>query len=156
MVTLQPRKLDAPDFAGVSEVRRRNMAAIKGKDTKPEMLVRRVVHRAGYRYHLHVKRLPGSPDMVFFRRRKIIEIRGCFWHRHHGCVLAATPNTRAHFWQAKFQATEARDARNLAALRAGGWQVMVIWECEVKDPLLMNRLQAFLGPPAIPLELEAC
>jgi DNA mismatch endonuclease Vsr len=122
------------------------MAAIAGKNTKPEILVRRMAHGMGYRYRLHLNGLPGRPDIVFPRRRKIIEIRGCFWHRHTGCALSATPGTRADFWRAKFQATVARDTRNLVALEAAGWTVMVIWECEINDTHLIDRLQAFLGP----------
>ncbi len=122
------------------------MAAIAGKDTQPEIAVRRIAHRLGYRYRLHVKDLPGRPDLVFPGRRKIIEVRGCFWHRHPGCILSATPATRRDFWQAKFQATVARDARNLAALEASGWAVMVVWECEISDEHLVDRLRTFLGP----------
>ena len=133
------QQTSTPDFADTSEYRRRNMAAIKGKDTQPEMRVRRALHFAGYRYRLHVRYLPGRPDIVFPARRKIIEIRGCFWHRHSGCIFAANPRTRSDFWHGKFQATIARDARNLAALQAAGWQVMIIWECEVKDPRLFAR-----------------
>lgn len=123
------------------------MAAITGKNTRPEMIVRRLVHRMGYRYRLHAANLPGRPDLVFPGRRKIIEVRGCFWHRHPGCALTATPATRSDFWQAKFQATVSRDACNLIALEASGWAVMVIWECELKNPLLANRIRTFLGPP---------
>jgi DNA mismatch endonuclease Vsr len=101
----------------------------------------------GYRYRLHAKGLPGRPDIVFPGRRKIVEVRGCFWHRHPGCGRAATPTTRAGFWRAKFQATVARDADNLALLQASGWAVMIIWECEVKDANLAERLRNFLGPP---------
>lgn len=132
------------------------MAAITGKNTQPEILVRRLAHSMGYRYRLHAKGLPGRPDVVFPGRRKIIEVRGCFWHRHPGCILAATPGTRPDFWQAKFQATVARDIRNLAALEASGWKVMVIWECEVKDAQLMDRLRMFLGPPRRSSEARAC
>jgi DNA mismatch endonuclease Vsr len=142
-----PHRSQRPDFSDVDEIRRRNMAAISGKNTRPEMQVRRLAHRLGYRYRLHVRDLPGRPDIVFPARRKIIEIRGCFWHRHPGCVLAATPGTRADFWQEKFRATVARDARNITALEARGWAVMVIWECEVKEIALRERLSTFLGRP---------
>jgi DNA mismatch endonuclease Vsr len=140
---MRPPGLDFPD---PTDARRRNMAAITGKDTRPEMAVRQLVHRMGYRYRLHVRDLPGRPDMVFPARRKLIEIRGCFWHRHPGCRFAATPATRHGFWQAKFEATVARDARNLAMLESVGWQVLVIWECEIRDPRLADRLRTFLGP----------
>jgi DNA mismatch endonuclease Vsr len=134
-----------PDFSDASPARRRNMAAIKGSDTKPELVVRRAAHALGYRYRLHARDLPGRPDIVFPRLRKIIEIRGCFWHRHPGCAKAATPATRQEFWQAKFADTIGRDARNDAALRAAGWSVLVLWECEINNPALGNRLRAFLG-----------
>ena len=138
--------LSRPDFRDVTPARRRNMASNAGKDTKPELLVRKLAHQLGYRYRLHAKGLPGRPDVVFPGRRKIIEVRGCFWHRHTGCSAAATPTTRADFWRAKFDATVLRDTRNLDALEQAGWEVMVIWECEVKESDLGDRLQAFLGP----------
>jgi DNA mismatch endonuclease Vsr len=121
------------------------MAAITGKNTRPELAVRQLAHSMGYRYRLHSKRLPGRPDIVFAGRRKIIEVRGCFWHRHTGCSFSAEPGTRQEFWQAKFQATVARDARNLAALEAGGWEVLVIWECQARDHGLAERMRVFLG-----------
>lgn len=135
-----------PSFADASDARRRNMAAIRGKDTKPEMIVRRLLHRLGYRYRLHAANLPGRPDLVFAARRKAIEIRGCFWHRHAGCLKAATPATRAEFWQAKFTATVERDLRNEAALVSLGWSLLVVWECEVTGPAIVERLVDFLGP----------
>lgn len=141
-------RLSRPDFDDVSIGRRRNMAAIAGKDTQPEMVIRRALHGMGFRYRLHVAGLPGRPDIVFAGRRKVIEIRGCFWHRHPGCARTATPATRREFWQAKFNTTIARDARNLTALEAAGWSVLVIWECEIGDADLAKRLQCFLGPPA--------
>jgi DNA mismatch endonuclease Vsr len=91
--------------------------------------------------------LPGKPDIVFPARRKVIEVRGCFWHRHAGCPLAATPTTRAAFWEAKLSGTVARDLANLAALEAAGWGVMIVWECEVDDAAIGPRLLDFLGPP---------
>jgi DNA mismatch endonuclease Vsr len=134
------------DLADISDARRRNMAAIRGRNTQPEIKIRQILHSGGYRYRLHSKGLPGRPDIVLPARRKIIEVRGCFWHRHSRCPLAATPQTRQDFWKAKFQATVARDARNLARLEACGWAVMVIWECELKDANLADRLRTFLGP----------
>lgn len=134
-----------PTFADVCESRRRNMAAIRGKHTQPEMVVRRLVHRMGYRYRLHVRALPGCPDLVFPRHGKIIEVRGCFWHRHSGCARAAVPKTRRDFWQAKFDATVERDSRNLDALQAAGWDVLVVWECEADDRALADRIRHFLA-----------
>lgn len=121
------------------------MAANVGKNTKPELLVRRAAHALGYRYRLHRKDLPGKPDLIFSGRKKIIEVRGCFWHRHAECRGAASPATRHEFWQEKFDATVSRDAHNLKALEDRGWTVMVIWECEAVRPDLGARLQTFLG-----------
>ncbi len=123
------------------------MAANSGKNTKPELIIRRMLHRAGYRYRIHGKGLPGRPDIVFPGRRKIIEVRGCFWHRHPGCSYAATPKTRSEFWTSKFEATVERDERNLTALEASGWSVLVLWECEINDGHLIDRIRRFLGPP---------
>jgi DNA mismatch endonuclease Vsr len=120
------------------------MSAIRAKNTAPEIEVRRLLWGMGYRYRLHVKGLPGEPDIVFHRRRKIIEIRGCFWHRHPGCPRAAVPKTRRAFWTAKFASTIDRDFRNMAALEESGWKVMVLWECEVKQSGLSDRLRQFL------------
>ena len=127
--------------------RSRCMSRIRGKNTKPELLVRQLLHRLGYRYRLHVANLPGRPDIVFPGRAKIIEVRGCFWHRHAGCPYAATPATRADFWEAKLARTVARDAENLAALSASGWGALILWECEVRDASVGQRLTDFLGPP---------
>lgn len=136
-----------PDFADVTAARRRNMAANRGKDTSPEIIIRKLAHAIGYRYRLHVGALPGRPDMVFPGRRKIVDVRGCFWHRHVGCARTTTPVSRADFWRDKFLATVERDARNIGLLEASGWAVMVIWECEVKRTDLADRLESFLGPP---------
>lgn len=131
--------------------RSRNMAAIKGKDTKPEWIVRRLLHGMGYRYRLQGRDLPGRPDIVFPARHCAIEIRGCYWHRHAGCRFTTTPTTRADFWRTKFAATVARDARNLALMEAAGWRVLVIWECELAGPALADRVRAFLGPTRKPV-----
>lgn len=125
--------------------RSERMSRIKGKNTKPEMLVRRLVHGMGYRYRLHLKGLPGRPDLVFSKRRKVIFVHGCFWHRHDACRLARWPKTRLDFWQPKLEANAARDRyveRRLAEL---GWKVMIVWECEVKDEAALTpRIKAFL------------
>lgn len=142
-VSVSPFTNELP-FTHVSEARRRNMAAIRGKNTGPELIVRKLVHSMGYRYTIHNKNLPGRPDVVFPSRRKIIDVRGCFWHRHFECRLAAVPRTRQDFWLAKFQATIARDERNLAELNAAGWNVLIVWQCEIRDEHLIERLQAFL------------
>ncbi|MGP8438935.1 very short patch repair endonuclease [Paraburkholderia fungorum] len=126
--------------------RSERMSRIKGKNTKPELFIRRLVHGMGYRYRLHKKGLPGRPDLVFIKRRKVIFVHGCFWHRHHGCRLARLPKTRLDFWRTKLDANAARDKdveRRLAEL---GWKVMIVWECEVKDEAaLMPRIKAFLN-----------
>jgi DNA mismatch endonuclease (patch repair protein) len=116
------------------EQRSRNMAAIRGKDTKPEMIVRRIVHALGYRFRLHRRDLPGAPDLVFPRRKKIILVHGCYWHMHTcrwGCV---TPQTNAEFWQKKRNGNVDRDRRNRRKLKRLGWQVLTIWECEARAP----------------------
>lgn len=123
------------------------MARVGPKDTTPELAVRRLLHRLGYRFRLHRRELPGSPDLVFQGRRKAIFIHGCFWHRHPGCKAASTPKTRADFWVRKFEDNIARDARNTAALEADGWRVAVVWSCETRNvETLTIKLSAFLGP----------
>ena len=131
--------------AGRSE----RMSRIRGKNSKPEMLVRRIVHGMGYRYRLHDKRLPGSPDLVFRGRKKVIFVHGCFWHRHEGCRKAGpAPKTRTAFWQAKFDRNKARDARNADTLREAGWNVATIWECETRDPeKLTDQLRSIFNLP---------
>jgi DNA mismatch endonuclease, patch repair protein len=125
--------------------RSRNMAAIKGKNTKPEMVVRRLLHRLGFRYVLHHRKLPGRPDLVFPRRRKIVFVNGCFWHMHECRYGRVVPATRTYFWQAKRTGNVARDEANLKALQDLGWEVLVAWECEVRDAdALMKRLVPFL------------
>ncbi len=123
------------------------MQAIRGKDTKPEMLVRRLVHGMGYRFRLHRPDLPGRPDMAFPGRRCVIEVRGCFWHAHASCGRARLPATRREWWAAKLAANVARDRRNLAALRRAGWRVLVLWECQLGSQRLPARVSRFLGPP---------
>lgn len=110
------------------------MAGIRGRDTAPEMKVRRLLHRHGFRYRLHHKGLPGKPDLVLPRYRLCIFIHGCFWHRHPGCRYATTPSTRKEFWQAKFDQNVARDTRSKSELLAAGWRVMELWECGIRGP----------------------
>jgi DNA mismatch endonuclease (patch repair protein) len=106
------------------------MAAIRGKDTRPEMLVRHAIHAAGLRYRLHRRDLPGSPDIVLTRLKSVVFIHGCFWHHHH-CQKAKWPKTRAAFWRKKLEANVARDRRTRFFLKTAGWTVYVIWECEI-------------------------
>lgn len=121
------------------------MALVCAKDTKPELLVRRLVHGMGYRYRLHRRGLPGTPDLVFPGRGKVIFIHGCFWHRHARCVLARLPKSRSDFWLPKLTANAERDARNVRALRRLGWGVLTIWECQLGDSAkLANRIRRFL------------
>ncbi|MBS0155192.1 MAG: DNA mismatch endonuclease Vsr [Nitrospira sp.] len=115
------------------EKRSEIMALVRGKDTRPEMAVRKLVWSLGYRYRLHRKELAGCPDLVFFGRRKIIFVHGCFWHRHKGCALARMPKSRIDFWAPKLEGNAARDKNNKRALIRQGWKVMTVWECELKD-----------------------
>lgn len=111
------------------------MSAIKGRDTKPEVLVRKLLHELGYRFRIQRKDLPGKPDIVLPKYKTAIFINGCFWHRHKGCKLASEPSTNRDFWEKKFAANVERDIRNYAALKEQGWNVLIIWECEVKEIL---------------------
>jgi DNA mismatch endonuclease (patch repair protein) len=121
------------------------MSRIRGKDTAPEMFVRRIVHSLGYRYRLHCRNLPGTPDLVFRRLRKIIFVHGCFWHRHEGCRFAYTPKTRRPFWEEKFRLNKERDRRHLLMLRRDGWDVLILWECELESPAAAGgRIRRFL------------
>ncbi|AAS97315.1 very short patch repair endonuclease [Nitratidesulfovibrio vulgaris] len=115
-----------------SATRSRMMSGIKGRNTKPERLVRSYLHAAGFRFRLHRKDLPGCPDIVLPRYRAIIFVHGCFWHRHEGCNLASFPATRVDFWESKFAANVERDRRNETALAEAGWRVIIIWECQIR------------------------
>lgn len=135
-----------PDFGDVPSQRRRNMAAIKGRNTRPEQLVRSLLHQLGYRFRLHRRDLPGRPDVVLPGRRKVLLIHGCFWHRH-GCRNSVLPKTRREWWEAKLRRNVVRDRQNLADLSALGWTALVLWECELVDrQALIHRICAELGP----------
>jgi DNA mismatch endonuclease (patch repair protein) len=128
------------------EQRSRNMAAIRGKDTKPEFAVRKIAHALGYRFRLHSERLPGKPDLVFPRLKKLIFVNGCYWHMHSCRWGRVVPKTNTLFWQMKRSATVSRDRRNLRHLRAAGWQVLIIWECQTKHAASTRaRIKRFLG-----------
>lgn len=114
--------------------RSKMMSNIRGRDTKPEMRVRRALHRAGFRFRLHVPLMPGRPDIVLPRYRVAIFVHGCFWHRHEGCRFSTTPATRTGFWNDKFASNVERDAKHTASLVASGWRVATIWECALKKP----------------------
>lgn len=116
-----------------AEQRSKNMSCIRGKDTKPEMLVRRCLHSLGFRFRLHRRDLPGCPDVVLPRWRAVIFVHGCFWHRH-GCRNSRLPATRTEFWKAKLGRNAERDSEAGARLKASGWRVFVVWECALKGP----------------------
>lgn len=118
------------DFLTPSE-RSERMSRIRGKDSQPELALRRVLHRLGLRYRLHDNRLPGKPDLVFPRHKAVVFVHGCFWHRHDGCKIATTPKSNTPFWVEKFGKNTARDKRNIEALQASGWRVCIAWECEL-------------------------
>ena len=115
------------------EQRRHNMSRIRGRDTKPEMLLRRGLHAAGLRFRLHARDLPGRPDLVFPRFRAAVLVHGCFWHGH-GCPMCRLPATRPDFWVRKLEGNRARDQRTAEALARAGWRVMVVWECSLRGP----------------------
>jgi DNA mismatch endonuclease (patch repair protein) len=123
------------------------MRRIRGKDTKPEWIVRRLVYALGFRYRLHRKDLPGKPDLAFIGKRKVIFVHGCFWHQHQdpACKIARLPKSRPDYWLPKLERNRSRDEQHLSALREGGWESLLIWECEVKDEdVLAKRIRRFL------------
>ena len=130
----------------VSDVRSRIMRSVKHANTKPEMVVRRLCHSMGYRFRLHRKDLPGTPDLVFPRFHRVIFVHGCFWHRHPNCPRATNPKTRQKFWRDKFDTNVKRDARAQEALRRMGWIILVVWECETRETeALKLRIRKFFG-----------
>lgn len=120
------------------------MRSIRSKNTSPELNVRRLVHGLGYRYRLHVASLPGKPDLVFPRLRKIIEVRGCFWHQHPGCIDSHIPKSRVEYWYPKLLSNQKRDLANEKALKDDGWKLLTIWECEAAKPTVVRRISKFL------------
>ena len=124
----------------VSEQRSRNMSAIKSKNTKPEIAVRKLLHSMGYRFRLHRKDLPGSPDIVLPKYKTAIFVHGCFWHRHENCKYASTPKTRKEFWESKFKANVKRDQEIQEKIKNIGWQYVVVWECEIKNEKIKDKL----------------
>ncbi len=132
------------------EQRSFNMSRIRNRNTRPEMKVRSLAHRMGFRYRLHQKDLPGKPDLVFPSRRKVIFVHGCFFHMHNCRYGLVTPKTNAEFWQKKRLSNVERDKRNITALKSAGWDVLVIWECQTKTPeLLPDMLTNFLGQASV-------
>ena len=145
MPRLAQRK--SPIEAEPSPERSALMARVGQKNTKPELIVRRLLHGLGYRYRLHRKNLPGTPDICFPSRKKVIFVHGCFWHRHEGCRRTTTPKTRTSFWEEKFRQNVARDHRKIDDLHQLGWNALVVWECETEDiSKLESRLIDFLSP----------
>jgi DNA mismatch endonuclease (patch repair protein) len=127
-----------------------NMARILGKDTAPELTVRRMLHAGGYRYRLHNTKLPGRPDIVFRRRSKVIFVHGCFWHQHASasCRHNRRPKSNQPYWDAKLARTIERDHRSVQTLKESGWEVLILWECELAQPRqAYSKLVHFLGPP---------
>ncbi len=121
------------------------MSKVRGKDTSPEIRVRRMAHSLGYRFRLHRRDLPGCPDLVFPARKKIVLVHGCFWHRHPDCPKATMPKSRVKYWGEKFQKNVERDKKVIADLCSDDWSVLTIWECETKDPdTLKQKLESFL------------
>lgn len=129
------------------EQRSRNMSKIKGKNTKPEMIVRSTCHDLGLRYRLHRKDLPGTPDLVFPKHRLCLFVHGCFWHRHPGCKYAYTPKSRLDFWLPKLAKNVERDTKAQRALEAAGWRVSIIWECQTKNTdALRSEIKKMIDP----------
>lgn len=134
-----------------TELRSRTMRAVKSRNTSPELALRRLLHGAGYRFRLHRKDLPGSPDVVLPGRKSVIFMHGCFWHGHDCARGARQPKTNAEYWRAKISRNVERDAANIAALHDAGWRVAVVWECELKDePTLAAKLSRFLSGDSHP------
>ncbi|MDP0494923.1 MAG: very short patch repair endonuclease [Verrucomicrobiota bacterium JB024] len=127
------------------KARSERMSRVKAKDTKPEMTLRRLVHGLGFRYRLHRRDLPGTPDLVFPGRGAVIFMHGCFWHRHPGCGLTRMPKSRVEFWRTKLEANRERDLRHQRELAEMGWRVLVVWECELRDlDAVARKVEAFL------------
>lgn len=138
------------------EQRQLNMSRIKGKNTKPEMLIRRGLHARGLRYRLHDRLLPGRPDLVFRKYKAVVFVHGCFWHAH-GCVMSKLPTTRQDFWRTKLAANTARDHKAVEALQANGWRVVIVWECALRGPqrwkeeALLDCVANFIQSSGLPL-----
>lgn len=130
------------------EDRSKAMRRVRSRDTTPELSVRRLVHAMGYRYRLHVATLPGRPDLAFPRLRKVLFVHGCFWHGHRRCGKQTTPSSRREYWLPKLDRNKQRDRRNRRLLRKAGWGVLVVWECQLKNPeAVARRIRRFLESP---------
>ncbi|HCR1635374.1 TPA: very short patch repair endonuclease [Pseudomonas aeruginosa] len=128
-----------PAYANVAPTTRRRMQAVRSENTAPEIQVRRLLHSMGYRFRLHSKRLPGTPDIVLSKHKKIILIHGCFWHGHDNCLRAKLPINNVETWREKIASNRARDLRNILALKNLGWNVLVVWECETRDQVALTK-----------------
>jgi DNA mismatch endonuclease (patch repair protein) len=130
----------------LTRVRRsENMRRIRSKDTNPEMIVRRIAHRLGFRYRLHSSKLPGKPDLVFSSRRKAIFVHGCFWHQHSRCPAGRVPSSQKSYWTEKLARNVSRDREHVLNLRKAGWKTLILWECELSDQYkVAKRLTTFL------------
>ncbi|HWW05602.1 MULTISPECIES: very short patch repair endonuclease [Collimonas] len=132
------------DRISVAE-RSRTMAQVRSKDTKPEMIVRSTLHRLGYRYVLHSRKLVGTPDLVFPARHKVIFVHGCFWHDHSCKYGQSRPKSNVEYWERKISGNASRDKRNIAILRRTGWRVMIIWECDIRKSIWLKKALRFLN-----------
>jgi DNA mismatch endonuclease (patch repair protein) len=155
MATSNEARKAARRWTDVDPARSRVMSLVRGKDTGPEMIVRRLVHGLGYRYALHRKDLPGKPDLVFAPRRKLIFVHGCYWHGHPDpmCRRARIPKTRTEFWKAKIERNAMRDKDTESTLRLAGWDVLTVWECEtpiLQRDELAKKIKRFLDGPGSP------
>lgn len=140
------------------EARSRMMSGIRGKNTKPEVAIRSVLHRLGFRFRLHARELPGRPDIVLRKHKALIFVNGCFWHRHAGCRLTTTPASNAAFWETKFARNVERDRQNYDLLRAAGWRIAIVWECEQRRTTadaLGDALADWLRSPSKTLEIPS-
>lgn len=132
------------------------MRSIRSQDTRPELLVRRAAHRLGLRFRLHAKNLPGKPDLVFKKWATVVFVNGCYWHRHAHCKKASTPKTNIEFWQEKFSANVRRDKRNYRLLRAAGWHVVVLWQCQVRTEEAAMTILKRKFPKDLPSKKAIC
>ena len=143
-----------------SKTRSRMMAGIRGKETRPELALRRSLHALGFRYRLHARDLPGRPDLVLPKFEAVIFVHGCFWHRHSGCRYASMPSTRSEFWSAKFAANLARDTLVRRELQEAGWRVAVVWECALRTEQAVTAASTAVGSwlqgTGVELEMPLC
>jgi DNA mismatch endonuclease Vsr len=135
-------------WSGVPAARRRLMSAIRGRDTKPELMVRRLLHKLGYRFRVNKRQFSARPDVLFISRKKAVFVHGCFWHAHEVCRSGRTPSTRSEYWKGKLSANKARDARVIQELESHGWEALVLWECQLKnEEWVAETVVSFLGGP---------